>query len=270
VIDESMQGILFAMSFEPQMYVEFRMIGSEIRDAGKFAAGLKKQLDGLPETIETGMLNTTIHPYWRVFALRFPQMLRSLNKYGRFGIEDGQVVANAYLPSEAIGNLAVASWMTLKDSGSAQSTAVATKPSVKPASKSMDEILEAKISIAFDQESLETALQSIATEVSESILGGSKISMAINGGAFKIEGVTQNQQIRNFQKSSVSLRDVLTDLVRRANPVTTVASPTEKNQKVVWVVLDDPTSVTKKKIELTTRVWSDSNSISLPKEFVAE
>jgi len=63
---------------------------------------------------------------------------------------------------------------------------------------------------------------------------------------------------------------VLTDLVRRANPVTTVQSPTEVNQKVVWVVLDDSERPGQKKIELTTRTWAETNKVALPKEFVAE
>jgi hypothetical protein len=60
---------------------------------------------------------------------------------------------------------------------------------------------------------------------------------------------------------------VLTALSRRANPVTTVQSSNEKDQKVVWLVLEDPTTTSKKKIDMTTRAWSESNQASLPKEF---
>ncbi len=271
-IDETMQAVLLTTTLEPRWYTELRMIGSETRDAGKFALSLKQKLEKLPDEIESGMLNATVHPYWRALAMRYPQMLRSLNKYGRFGIEDGQVVANLYLPSDAISNLAVTSWMAMKFPVGTSNPSVTTtiKPAVKPQSKTIDEILDSKISVAFEQESLESALQLIAGEVTDSVLSGAPISMAINGTAFQKGGITRNQQIRAFKQTAIPLRTILTDLVRRANPVTTVQSPTEPDQKVVWVVLDDAASAVKKKIELTTRLWTEENQVALPSEFIAK
>jgi len=271
-IDESMQAVLLTTTLEPRWYTELRMIGSETRDAGKFALSLKQKLEKLPDEIESGMLNATAHPYWRALSMRYPQMLRSLSKYGRFGIEDGQVVANFYLPSDAVSNLAVTSWMAMKFPVGTSNPSLTTtiKPAVKPQSKTIDEILDSKISVAFEQESLESALQLIAGEVSDSVLFGAPLSMAINGTAFQKGGITRNQQIRAFKQTAIPLRTILTDLVRRANPVTTVQSPTESDQKVVWVVLDDGESAVKKKIELTTRLWTEENQVALPSEFVAK
>ena len=111
-------------------------------------------------------------------------------------------------------------------------------------------------------------LQAIANELKDSHTQGSEtLPMAINGTAFQKDGITRNQQIRNFEYKDTSVREVLTALSRRANPVTTVQSPNEKDQKVVWLVLEDPTTPSKKKIDMTTRAWSESNQASLPKEF---
>ena len=249
------------------------MLGSETRDASKFTTSLKSSLLAVPDGFEKGLSSgVTLHPYWRALGLRYPQMMRALNRYGRFGFEDGQVVANAYLPPDAMSNIVVASWMALNNSSGEPAPTVASKPksATKPPAKSIDEVLESKITIGFEQESLESALQLIASEVSESVLGGTPISMAINGTAFQKEGITRNQQVRAFKQSGVTLRAVLTDLVRRSNPVTTVQSPTERNQKVVWLVLEDSERPGEKKIELTTRTWSEANKVSLPKEFVSE
>ena len=272
-IDESMQAVAFATTFEPRWYMELRMLGSETRDASKFTTSLKSSLLAVPDGFEKGLSSgVTLHPYWRALGLRYPQMMRALNRYGRFGFEDGQVVANAYLPPDAMSNIVVASWMALNNSSGEPAPTVASKPksATKPPAKSIDEVLESKITIGFEQESLESALQLIASEVSESVLGGTPISMAINGTAFQKEGITRNQQVRAFKQSGVTLRAVLTDLVRRSNPVTTVQSPTERNQKVVWLVLEDSERPGEKKIELTTRTWSEANKVSLPKEFVPE
>lgn len=182
------------------------------------------------------------------------------------------MIANVYLPNEAASNLLIASWMAMAAppaTGGSTSSSSGTKPAAKPKTKSIDAILDSPISISFGQESLESALQLISSEVADSVLSGESFPMAINGSAFQKQGITQNQQIRDFKQASVPLRTVLTDLVRRANPVTTVQSATEKDQKVVWIVIDDPDSPTKKKIELTTRTWAESNNIKLTSEFGA-
>ncbi|HUP80792.1 MAG TPA: hypothetical protein VM260_19735 [Pirellula sp.] len=270
-IDESMQAVAFTTTVGSRWYLEIRMLGSETRDAAKFTASLKSSLLGVPDSFEKVLSSgKTLHPYWRALGLRYPQMMRTLNRYGRFGFEDGQVVANAYLPTDAFSNIVVASWMALNSSSDEAVSAIAAKP--KPPThqspKSIEAILEAKITVGFEQESLESALQLIASEVSESVLGGAPISMAINGTAFQKEGITRNQQLRAFKQNGVPLRTVLTDLVRHANPVTTVQSPTERDQKVVWLVLENAVRPGEKKIELTTRIWSETNKVQLPREFV--
>ncbi len=272
-IDESMQAVAFTTTVNSRWYMELRMLSSETRDAGKFEATLKASLSTVPDDFEKVLASGTgVHPYWRALGLRYPQMMRALIRYARFGLEDGQVVANAYLPTDALNNIVIASWMALQNfSTEAGPTVTVTRPpATKPPAKSMDEILESKITIGFEQESLEAALQLISGELSDSVLAGSPLSMSINGAAFQKEGITRNQSIRSFKHNSVALRIVLMDLVRRANPVTTVQSPTERNQKVVWLILDDPDRPGQKKIELTTRTWSEANKVALPKEFVAE
>ena len=272
-IDESMQAIAFTTTIESRWYMELRMLGSETRDAGKFAASLKASLQQVPEEFERGLASgKTIHSYWRALGLRYPQMMRTLNLLGRFGLEDGQVVANVYLPIDAMNNIVIATWMALLNPMDESGSGVVSVsiPSNKTPLKSMEEILESKITIGFEQESLEAALQLISSEMSETILAGSPISITINGAAFQKEGITRNQSVRSFQHNGDSLRVILTDLVRRANPVTTVQSPTERNQKVVWLLLEDVAQPGQKRIELTTRAWSESNRVTLPKEFVPE
>ena len=272
LMDESTQAVSISMIFESQWYLELRMLNAETRESGRILSQLKTRLEKLPDQMEAAILESPSHPYWRALSQRYPQMLRSLGKFGRFGIEDGQVIANVYLPKEAASNLLIASWMAMAappaTGGSTASTG-GTKPTAKPQTKSIDAILDSPISISFGQESLESALQLIASEVADSVLSGESFPMAINGSAFQKQGITQNQQIRDFKQASVPLRTVLTDLVRRANPVTTVQSATEKDQKVVWVVIDDPNTPTKKKIELTTRTWAETNNVKLTSEFVA-
>ncbi len=270
VVDDRVQAILIRTHLEPQLYLEYRMVGNDLQSAPRDAIELKQKLDKLADLVETQLTALPAAPYWRAIANRFPQMLRSVNKYARAAAEDGQVVFNVYLPKEATANLAIGSWMALQGGTATGITKVVAAP--KPADtkiKSVDEMLDAKISLRVEQESLEVVLQAIANELKEGHTGGvDALPMAINGTAFQKDGITRNQQVRNFEFKDVPLREVLTALCRRANPVTTVQKPNEKDQKVVWLLLDDPNTPSKKKLDMTTRAWSESNQAPLPKEFI--
>lgn len=265
---DDVQAVSFACSVSNRLYGEWRVAISDTTLLGRRAAELKQAFEKSPDYLEQQLISSPPPAYWRAIAMRMPQMVRALVNNSRFGLEEGQIVSNAYLPPESLGNLTIGVWMSLQEGGEVQNAVVSQpKPPAKPSSA--EDLLDRPISIAFDQESLEMGLAAIATEFNDSVLKGTQpLVFTINGGAFQKEGITQNQQVRAFNQSSVPLRKILTDLVRRANPVTTVQSPTEKDQKVVWVMVEDPNSSAGKRIELTTRTWAESNGVTLPKEFL--
>ena len=279
IVDDRVQALLCRVHFEPEFYVEYRTLGNDLQSASRDAVDLRKKLAEAADAVESQLTAQPAASYWRPIANRFPQMLRALHKYSRSGAEDGQVVFNAYLPKESAVNLAIGSWMALQvgsdvalsgagktKAGSEKPTTTSTAPKTAP--KSIDDLLATKVKLRIEQESLEVVLQAIATELKESqSVDAEPIPMAINGTAFQKDGITRNQQIRNFDYTDTPVRDLLTALVRRANPVTTVQNPNEKDQKVVWLLLDDPDSPAKKKLELTTRAWAEGNNAALPKEF---
>jgi hypothetical protein len=268
ILNDEVQGVSLSSSFQPKLYSELRLVLSDPKNAGKRSSELRESLEQLPNKLEASFVNSPAPTYWRAIAARFPQMVRSVAKNSRFGIEDGQIVVNVYLPSDSLSNLVVGSWMSLQNPMTNIASTLPSNPSTTVTTKTVDQMLDSPMNIAFEQESLEMGLAAIATEFNDSVLKSqSSLRMSINGTAFQKEGITQNQQVRNFAQKGVALRTVLTDLVRRANPVTTVQSPTEKDQKVVWVVLDDPENTGGKKIELTTRTWATDNKVTLPKEF---
>ncbi|XZE20185.1 hypothetical protein SH449x_000043 [Pirellulaceae bacterium SH449] len=273
-LDDSVQALSFTASVRERLFGEMRFIGGDIAKYGAILTRVRESLDGLPNQLEAQYAAEPVAPYWRLIAARYPQMLRSIARNTRYGIEEGQIIANLYMPKEAVDNLTVGTWMALNGGAGGSSTGMQTM-AAQPASSttqpalSIESLLDRPMSLSFAQESLEMSLAAIATEFNDAIPSDSpRVEMMINGGAFQKEGITQNQQIRDFSFERKPLREVLTNLVRRANPVTTVQSPTEKDQKIVWVVLDNPDSPGSKKIELTTRVWAETNGVQLPKEFL--
>jgi serine/threonine protein kinase len=268
VIDDKVQAFMLRTHWDPYWYVEWRSLGNDLQAASRNAASIKLMIESLSDQLEAALVTQPADPYWRAIANRFPQMLRALSRYTRTAAEDGQVVVNAYLPPEAISNLAIGSWMAAQRDWT-MVTSVPTNPKAPASGKTIEQWLDSPISLRIEQDSLENVLQAIATEVKDSSGSPAEpLPMAINGTAFQKDGITRNQQIRNFEFSNTPVREVLTSLARRANPVTTVKSPNEKDQKIVWVVLDDPATASKKKLELTTRAWAESNNATLPKEFV--
>lgn len=270
VVGDTIQAFSVTASMKDSFYLEGRMVAGDIAKSGTVLATMRDTLDGLANRLENQFATNPVAPYWRLIAARFPQMVRSVAKNARMGMEEGQLVFNVYQPREALDNLAIGTWMAMQSSGSDTNSSV-VMPSNKTATPKLtvEDMLNRPMSLAFAQESLEMSLAAIATEFNDSLPEGeTRVEMSINGGAFQKEGITQNQQIRDFSFEKAPLRELLTSLVRRANPVTTVQSPTEKDQKVVWLVLENASSSGGKKIELTTRSWAEANGAQLPKEFV--
>jgi serine/threonine protein kinase len=268
LVDDKVQAFMLRAQWDKDWYIEWRSLGNDLQAATRNAANVKAQIETASNQLETALVTLPADPYWRAIANRFPQMLRALAKWMRTGAEDGQVVVNAYLPQEAVSNLVIGSWMAAqRDWNSVASAPAATKPTVP--TKSIEQWLETPITLRIEQDSLENVLQSIATELKEASNSQSDpLPMAINGTAFQKDGITRNQQVRNFEYTNTPVRQVLTALARRANPVTTVQAPNEKDQKVVWIVLDDPATPSKRKLDFTTRAWTDTNKATLPTEFL--
>jgi hypothetical protein len=262
------RGGLLTTTLTPQWYVEFRLKGESDQEAGQVLKEIKDRMTKLDDRVEAAFVESPAHPYWRGIANRFPQMLRSLQKYQRFSVENGQVISNFYLPSTAAPNLIFASWMAVQKpmTGSVVVKNTNTPANTKPLT--YEEMLDRPITIAFDQESLEVALQSIAEEANRGLPEGTKpLPMEIVSAALELDGITRNQQIRDFKHKNAPLRSVLLDLVMRANPIRTVKVPTENDQKLVWMLTDDPKTPGSKIVQISTRRAATEGKLTLPKEF---
>ena len=89
------------------------------------------------------------------------------------------------------------------------------------------------------------------------------------GGDLEKKGITQNQQIRNFDKTDQTLRSVLTDLVLGANPDKTATGPKDPKQSLVWVVHPQGKPAGECEILVTTRDAA-AGQYTLPVEFQAD
>jgi serine/threonine protein kinase len=265
-----LQGFSWTTTLEPSWYGELRLIGSQLQESGRRTESMREMVLSWADRAERMMVEQPAHPYWRAIAVRLPQMLRSTQPYTRLGVENGQSILNFYLPPQAAPNLLTAAWMQRRPQMPVGQQVNRTSPpaATAMAGMSIDEILALPIQLSFDQQSLETAMQSIVDEINAALPEGTPpIRMEIDGGAFERDGITRNKEVRDFQFQGKPARDVLIDLVRKANPEK-VPELNQAAQKVLWIELPDPQRSGHSKILITTRKGAEAVSAKIPREFV--
>ncbi len=270
LFEDNLKACLLSCQFGDPFYVELRAYGQVDHDSAALAGALRQRMQDLPERIEAYFLDYYPPAYWRRVALRVPEMVRFLHRQIRTGVEDDQAIVNAAMPATAAHNLAFAGQMLLvspqADPGT--TTAAVESPFVP---QTMDALLDAAMNLSFDQKSLEFAMRDLAADVKELYPSlPFEFEVKILGTDLQLNGITRNQQIASFSADNQSVAEILTSLVMRANPVTTVQAPTELDQKLIWVVGPDPDMPNRQIVLITTRDAATKKSYPLPKCFQPE
>lgn len=257
---EEAQAVSMSMQLSDAALVEVRMIARENLQPRRFAAIVKRKLNALPTATSDFLGRAELDPHWQPLALRFPTMVRFATEQTRLVDEGKQVAFNAALPVESIHNLLLASELSFS---STMRDAVVTR-SVDRSSWTTENVLDHAISVRFEQKSLEVAIRDIAQDVRDELTGiPFEFTIEIVGTDLEPEGITRNQQIRNFAETNRKLSDVLTALSMKANPDQSVTSPSDDNQKLVW--LADKTQPGK--LLISTRSAANAKQMELPSAF---
>jgi archaeosine-15-forming tRNA-guanine transglycosylase len=191
-------------------------------------------------------------------------MVSFLHEHTRIGVDGNHAVVNSTLPLVAAHNLVFGGEMMLASTpGMAVTT---TGPPTKAGPKTIEEVLESRMSISFDQDSLEFSMRNVVDEVRSSYQLSFEFGIKIMGDDLKLDGITRNGQIRDFAQENKTVAEVLTAMVMKANPVTTVKVPNEKDQKLLWVIAPDPDNPSNRIVLITTRQIADLK-YTLPEVF---
>ncbi len=248
------------------VFVEGRVMPSGGISEAMLMRDIRDAVQQWPTWADSFVVGTTPDPSWRLLASRLPTMMRFVTDQFRFGISDNVIVANTYLPAKPFSQVTLATLLAL-NSPTGSSVAATTQPTK---ALSIEDMLDRKMSVSFDQESLEFALEVVANEFSSKLPEGSVLPpIRLIGGDLQKMGITQNQQIRAFAKTDIPLRTVLTDLVLGANPDKTATGPGDPKQALIWVIADDPQNAGKQAVLVTTR-QAAVDRYDLPREFQTE
>jgi hypothetical protein len=264
--DEAKSAML-SMHFGDTFYVEMREIANVDLEKNKLAADLKAKLAEMPKHVEDYINNLNAPAYWKKVATRYPGMIYFLHRQTRVGVEDDVAIVNAVAPGALAHNLFFGGELALASTPGAMVAAGPSATDSKP--KSIDDLLKKKSSFEVPRNDMNLAMADLEKEVK----GDSpdlpfEFAIKILGKDLEAEGITRNQAIVNFKMEGAPLADILTGLVRKANPVTTVKDPSEVDQKLIWVVGPDPDKPDKQVVLITTRKAAGEKKYTLPAPFV--
>ena len=258
-------GVLVSLTANNDVfYSELRAVPSGNVSSAALMRTLSSAFDSWPGWADRFSVDAMPDRSWRLLANRLPQMMRYVVEHTRFGVENDVVIANNYLPAAATSQISVATLLAM-NTKPGDVTMAGTSSATK--ALSIDEMLDRTMSISFDQLSLEFAINAVADEFSATLPAGSTLpEVRIIGSDLQKMGITQNQQIRDFDRKDIPLRTILTDIVLGANPDKTATGADDPKQSLVWVVHEESG---KPVILVTTRVAS-AGKYELPAEFKAK
>ena len=241
-------------------YIELRLAAAPGKNPAALKSKVLARIDEAAVAAEDFLVRGEVDPSWRLLAARLPSMWMFTGEQVRSAAIKREVIFNAYLPPMALPQLALGTLLAANTT-----TTIATASDVKPMQKlTIEEMLERPMSVSFGQESLQFAIDTIINEFAADLPDGNQApAVEIIGGDLQKMGITQNQQVRNFSKSDLPLRTVLTDLMLGANPDRTATGPADPKQALIWVVVGEGDDA---EIKVTTREAAQG-TYELPKEF---
>ena len=238
-------------------YVETRLVAGATTSPPSLLRTIRTELPSVPPIIREITERVADDPAYNRLVERFPSMVEFTISLARFDIADRVVTGNVYLPGPAPTQLTGATLLVANAPRRVIGAAAATE-------LTLDEILAKPISVSFPQESLKASVEAVVAEVTRVLPPAAAApTIEIIGGDLQKEGITQNQQIRNFERTDTPLSDVLTALMIAANIDKTVTRADDPGQRLVWV--RDPGATDK--ILITTRSAAE-DQYELPPAFV--
>ncbi len=161
-------------------------------------------------------------------------MVYELLAQTRSGVDGDQATINAVLPGIAAHNLAFGGEMLLTLAPGGSSAMTGSVAVAKPTPKTIEELLNSPMTLSFGSNDMVIAMQELEGAVGDSYIGlPFPFKVTIMGTHLQVEGITKNQRINDFDMKDAKLSDILTSMVRKANPITTVKDPSEIDQKLI-------------------------------------
>jgi hypothetical protein len=268
LLPDEVKGGLASLHIDGGNYIEFvfdRSVDIKVDELKtQLQQGIELRVQSLLE------LNRRIpsDDYWQALQNRFEKMVAESLAQVRWGVEDRELVGNAWLPSVASHNLIAASELL------ATFRLAAVDPTAQQTEvpQSLAELLEKKrdLDIA-NPPDLNVLMADLETEVGADYSGlPFKWRIVLLGGDLEKDGITKNQRPGPLKLDQKTFAEILTSIVVSANPDKNISGPEDPACKLIWVVAEDPEFPDQKAVLITTRDAAKEKSYQLPKPFVTQ
>jgi hypothetical protein len=259
-----------------ETYAEVKVVGDRARPVDEVLGPMMDELSQMPEAVKRSLLGLPRVSYWENALLRYDSMLQDVSGFVRAGQHDRVPTLNAWLRPHAVGNLLATTEIYFFAVGAGGGGSVATDNQVDIATPDLSsgtpanlaELLRAPRSLNIPEQDLINALVELETEVKTAYPElPFQFSIELDGNSLRLEGITQNQKITNFEQQNRPLAEILTALVLKANPDPAVTSARDPKCKLIWLI--DPVRPDGQ-IRVTTRTAAQESGLTLPPELLPE
>ena len=225
----------------------------------KVANQLAQRLTKSPDRLASYIASLGPSDYGRTVVARLPEMVRTLANYTRHQADRDHVVLRCYLPAAAGQNLLMGAELTIAETsggGNARSS-VADESGSR---MSVRERLQRHTSLRFSKDTLEAALQMLAADVG--------VEIVIRGADLQLDGITKNQSF-GIDLADKPAEEILTQILRLANPDKSASGLADPKQKLVYIV-EPKLPGGPEVVFVTTRAAAKKQGETLPAVFTAK
>ena len=238
-----------SIHLDDRTYFELDAVSPAVGSARVLDRQLEVGLHQVSKKAEAVISGRDLDVYGRRLVMRLPEILRIGQRYLRIGIEGRDlVVANAYLPEMAAHNIVLAASLLLDQiQANPIGSRVAEDKSVG-LQQSAAVKLQRPVTLVFDSDSLETAIEMLSEAVD--------ITIEISGADLESEGITKNQSFGLSERDRPA-EEVLRTILRKSE---------SKPGQLIYVFREDGNG---EKIVITTNTTAQQRDEEIPAVFHA-
>jgi len=268
LLPDSLQAGMLSLHLDAGTYLEFQVASSvEVKSRELQELLIQRLRQQRDRTIDF-LATIPSYPHWDRVRSRLNLMLMDLFRQMRWGIEHGEIVANAWLPPIAAHNLMAAAELAISFSAGAEGVAAAAAES-EGGPQTIEQLLQLKrdLNIA-NPPDLNLLLTDLQNEIRDEYPAlPFTFRIRLMGSDLQVEGITQNQRPGELRIQQQTLANILTEIMTSANPAKDITGPEDPRCKLVWVIAEDPDQSNERSILITTRQAAANKGYTLPTAF---
>jgi hypothetical protein len=259
-LHEHIRGLGVSLHLQHGTYVEFQLERDLDVKPDELQDWLQTALREWRDQVLMYATKLPANSHWDAARMRYGIMLTDLLAQTRVGVENRNVLANAWLAPAAGANLVATTELLLMlgQPNAVRSDAKGDRPAT------LEDLLASRrdLNITTNPD-LIALLNNLKQEILDDY--GSlpfEFEIRIEGDELSLEGITQNQRPGNFEIENRSLADILTEIMVRANPNKNIRGPQDPECKLVWAI-----QPVEQIVLITTRNAANRKKYLLPLQF---